>query len=663
MLWLGLATVVLLALFLVWAWRRKQALMAQFVQSRLLAHLTVGVSPARQRLRLGLLTLGVGCLFLALAQPQWGLAWEEARQRGLDLLVAIDTSRSMLAEDVPPNRLARAKLAALDLMKAAKSDRLGLIAFAGTAFLQCPLTLDDEAFRQSVDALGVGVIPSGGSSLTAAMRAAQDAYKNDSDNVKVLILFTDGEDHEAGALDAAQVAAKEGLRIFTIGVGTPAGELLPERDTKGATAWVKDDQGRVVRSKLNEGLLREVAAATQGFYLPLRGVNTIEALYQRGLAPLPKTDIASKRLRRFHERFQWPLGLALVLVVIELFVPERRPVARSAEILQASNPELRRAVALLLALAMPWAAAASPAQARRDYESGRYADALREYERLQKRRPGDDRLRFNVGAAAYKSDNLEQAAEHFGSVLRSTDLGLQQRAYYNLGNTLFQSGEHAGEPPKKIEAWENAIKSFESALKLDPKDQDARHNLEFVRQRLEALKKQLPKQSKPSDSPNKKEQDHDQEEKQEKQNPAEQQQDQQQQEQQQQEQQQQQQQPQPKQDAGEAKHQAPDQAGQQPDSQRPEPEPGDQGRDQDRAGKGSQDKDRSEPAEDSVAQASQDSSGETNSQAQAQAAVTPGEMNLQQALQLLEAQKNNEKMLLYAPRQESRSTARTFKDW
>src|SRR5437879_6983615 len=153
MMWLLLVTVPLLAWFLWWAWRRKQTLIAQFVQSRLLAQLTIGVSLVRRKIRLALIVLAVACVLVAPARPQWGFDWEEAKQRGLDIVVAIDTSRSMLAEDVPPNRLTRAKLAALDLKRLARTDRVGLIAFAGSAFLQCPLSLDDEAFRQSLNAL------------------------------------------------------------------------------------------------------------------------------------------------------------------------------------------------------------------------------------------------------------------------------------------------------------------------------------------------------------------------------------------------------------------------------------------------------------------------------------------------------------------------------
>src|SRR5262245_38732679 len=159
LLWLLLLLVPAVTAFFWWSWRVKRQLVAQFVAARLLADLTVGVSKARQKARIALIVMGVGLLVVVLARPQLGFSWEEARSRGLDIVVAIDTSRSMLAADVLPSRLRRAQLAALDLKRLAKSDRLGLVAFAGSAFLQCPLTLDDEPFRQSVESLDVNLIP------------------------------------------------------------------------------------------------------------------------------------------------------------------------------------------------------------------------------------------------------------------------------------------------------------------------------------------------------------------------------------------------------------------------------------------------------------------------------------------------------------------------
>src|SRR5467141_4012738 len=177
LLWLLLIIPPAMVAFFWWAGRARQRLVTQFIQARLLPGLTVGISTTRQRISLAGLVLAAVCLILALARPQWGFDWEEAKQRGLDLVVAIDTSRSMLAEDVQPNRLTRAKLAALDLRKLAKADRMGLVAFAGTAFLQCPLSADDEAFRQSIDELNVNIIPQGGTALAEAIQTARMAFK------------------------------------------------------------------------------------------------------------------------------------------------------------------------------------------------------------------------------------------------------------------------------------------------------------------------------------------------------------------------------------------------------------------------------------------------------------------------------------------------------
>jgi Ca-activated chloride channel family protein len=290
----------------------------------------VGVSTTRQKIRIGLLVASVAFLIVVLARPQLGFDWEEAKQRGLDVVVAIDTSKSMLAEDVAPNRLTRAKLAALDLKRLAKTDRVGLIAFAGNAFLQCPLSFEDEAFRQSVNALDVNIIPQGGTALAESIETAKAAFKDKTDNHKVLVIFTDGEDHDGHAVDAAKSAAKDGMRIFTVGVGSANGELLRTIDARGRSDYIKDEQGNVVKSRLNDKLLRDIAQAADGFYMQLSGANAMELLYERGLAPLPKTEISARRIKRYHERYQWLLGFTIALLIAEMFLPERRPARRAS---------------------------------------------------------------------------------------------------------------------------------------------------------------------------------------------------------------------------------------------------------------------------------------------------------------------------------------------
>jgi Ca-activated chloride channel family protein len=493
LVWYSLVALPGLAFFLWWAWRKKQWLISQFVQSRLLANLTVGLSPSRQKIRLGLLVAAVGLLCIALARPQWGYDWEEARQRGLDIIVAVDTSRSMLAKDVSPNRLERAKLAALDLVRLARSDRLGLIAFAGGAFLQCPLTVDDGAFQQSLNALDTSIIPQGGTALAEAIRAALSAFEDKSDNFKILVMFTDGEDHDGHALEAARQAEKDGLRVFTVGVGTANGELLAIPNQQGTTDYLKDEQGNVVKSRLNESLLQQVAQATGGFYMLLTGANTIDLLYERGLAPLPKAEFASRQIKRYHERYQWFLGLAMILLLVEMFMPERKRVLRSETILTGSaNQALRRSVGLLLCLCLPTSLLASSSQALKHYHQGRYEAARLQFERLLEKSPHDPRLQFNAGDAAYQAGDFEAAAQHFQSALVTQDVALQQGAYYNLGNTQYRIGESATDLQEKQNAWNQAVTHYESALKLHPQDPDAQFNLEFIRKKLEELQEQKP---------------------------------------------------------------------------------------------------------------------------------------------------------------------------
>ena len=329
--------------------------------------------PARRKIRFGCLILAVALLIFALARPQYGFDLQKVEQRGLDIVVAMDTSKSMLAEDIAPDRLERARLAALDLMQRAKTDRLGLVAFAGDAFLECPLTFDNTAFQQCVQNLNVNTLPLGGTSLAAAIQTAQAAFK-EGDHFKVLVLLTDGEDNvnSGEALAAAQDAARAGLKIFTIGIGTTQGALLNPNQ-------VRDPDGNAVKSHLNETLLRQIAAATGGFYLPLRGANTMEMLYDRGLAPLPKSEGEERLVRRYHEQYQWPLAMAVLLLLAEMFLPERKKsTARSPQ----SQIEAPVVAALMGVLLLPMAAQASPSSALRQYNTGNYTNALEEFERL-----------------------------------------------------------------------------------------------------------------------------------------------------------------------------------------------------------------------------------------------------------------------------------------
>jgi len=488
LLWLLLVLPPALALFFWWSERARQKLLAQFIESRLLASLTVGLSPTRRKIRFALAISAVALLIVAIARPQYGYDKEEVQQNGLDIVVAVDTSKSMLATDIAPNRLERAKLAALELMQKAGADRIGLVAFAGDAFLECPLTIDNTAFQQSVQTLDVNSIPQGGTALAAAINTALTAFKETTQH-KALVLFTDGEDNdsEAGALEAAQNAAKAGLKIFTIGIGSTGGTLVTISDGKGNSDYIRDEQGNVHQSKLNEALLKQIASATGGFYLPLRGANTMDTLYERGLAPLPKSEGQEMLVRRYHEQYHWPLAAAILLLLAEMFWPERRVPARRGQA-KTSNIQSSAVTLLMAMLLVPVSVKASPASALREYHAGNFTNALAEFTKLAEVRTNDLRLVFNAGDAAYRGTNFDLAQNLFQQATLSPDLKLQQQAFYNLGNVQFQKAKQARDLDGLEQGFEAAAKIYERAVTLNTNDVDAVFNLKFSKSAVEQIR-------------------------------------------------------------------------------------------------------------------------------------------------------------------------------
>lgn len=287
---------------LLWQFRRfdfaQRRALTQFASARLLHDLTSSVSPVRQRIKRGLCVLGIGLLFVALARPQAGFTWQETHRKGLALLFAVDTSKSMLAQDVKPDRLERAKLAVTDLVAKLNGDGVGLIAFAGNAFLQCPVTLDYDAFRESLNALDTNTIPRGGTDIAAAIHEAEAAFKTRSSADKILVLITDGEDLGGEGITAAEQAAKEGVKIFTVGVGGTTGELIPIPSEKGGTDFARDENGQLVRSHLDAATLKKIAEATGGMYQPLGAQGEgLTKIYDQGLAHFAREDLSSRQTK------------------------------------------------------------------------------------------------------------------------------------------------------------------------------------------------------------------------------------------------------------------------------------------------------------------------------------------------------------------------------
>src|SRR6188472_4558252 len=510
-LW-GLLLIPLLTAIFVSAERRGLKRLQQFVSARLLPQLAGTVNRRRRTIRFGLLLLGLALAVVSLAQPRWGYTFEDVKRKGLDLLIAVDTSRSMLSNDVQPTRLDRVKLAIQDLISQLQGDRVGLIAFAGRAFLQAPLTIDYDAVVEAVNDLDTKTIPEGGTNISSAITLATQSFGKSAMGNRALIIFTDGEELSGDAVKTAKAAADAGVRIFTVGVGTPQGSLIPVTGDDGETSFVKDSAGQVVKSKLDDKRLREVAEATGGFYVHLEnGPRTMQQVQSEGLAKMQAAEMDVRLSRRPIERYEWPLGAALIALALSILIPERKRArqrasvpapARNAAHGVAGAPARATAVVALLMMFLSSSLFAT-APGLDAYRSGKFEDAYGQFQQTLKTHPesrAEDKLQFDSGAAAYKLKDYNKAMESFSQALLSRDIGLQSKGHYNLGNTLYQRGEAQQSDDKKLSDWTNALDHYEQTLKLDPENKEAKDNYDYVKKKIEELKNKK-EQQQPSPSP------------------------------------------------------------------------------------------------------------------------------------------------------------------
>ncbi len=321
----GLWAVIPAAIFLFWVAHRRGRILERFVENKLLAEVIPGMS-AKRFFWKNILLIGVFIFSVfALARPQWGFEWQEVKRRGLDILMVVDTSKSMLTADVKPNRLERTKLAIQDLLKKLKGDRVGLIAFAGDAFMICPLTVDYAGFMLSLNDLDVKTVGRGGTNLSRAIEEAIRGYNVTRSEYKAIILVTDGEETEGDVLAAARKAKDKGIRVYCIGIGTPEGELIQISNDSGEKEFLKDNSGNFVKSRLNESLLQQIALTTSGMYVRSSGAEFgLDFIYEHELSHLEKRDIEQKMKKHYHERFQIPLTVAFILLLLETCLPTRK---------------------------------------------------------------------------------------------------------------------------------------------------------------------------------------------------------------------------------------------------------------------------------------------------------------------------------------------------
>jgi len=321
----ALFAIPILVIFFLWASHSRQNARDRFGHPSKLAFLAQTYSRTGRVTRLILLLFAVAFVILAAARPQWGTHAVMLKREGLDIMVILDTSESMEAEDMKPSRLEKAKQEIRGIVERLAGDRIGLVLFAGQSFVHCPLTLDYSAFDIFMDVVSTDIIPTKGTAIGDAVQAALTAFDQKQRKYKVAILLTDGEDHDTKPIEAAEQAAEQGVRIFTIGIGSVRGEPIPIRNRRGdVLGYKKDEDGSVVMTRLDEATLQQIADITGGvYYRATAGEIELDRIYDEILG-MEKKELEGKLMTQYEDRFQYPLVAGIFFLILEFVVTDKK---------------------------------------------------------------------------------------------------------------------------------------------------------------------------------------------------------------------------------------------------------------------------------------------------------------------------------------------------
>ena len=488
-LWALLALPALVVVF--YALRRwKRNLLRRFVSQGLTHQLAPDLSAAKYSVKVVALLLGVGCLILAAANPQVGTRLEEVKREGIDLFVAMDVSLSMKCEDIRPSRLEKAKRDVSNLLGKLRGDRVGLIVFAGDAFVQFPLTSDYSAADLFISAVDVDAVPTPGTMIGSAIELALKSFTDDAPTQKAIIIVSDGENTEGDLASAIDDANKQGVKIYCVGMGTAEGAPIPIYNAAGdRTDYKRDRNGTIVVTKLDESMLQQIASATGGtFRRATSGGDEIDDIFKE-ISSLQKTEFGSKQITGFESKYQYPLAMAILFLLVEVLLSERRGTV--LRLLRRFLP----AVTVLCLAVLP--SGQSVAQTHRDlvkkgnesFHKAQYGDAEADYKKALQVKPGSATANFNLGDAYYKQKRYQEAGRSFGTFASSPhEADARAKAFYNAGNSLFKENK-----------FKESIEAYKQALRINPSDDDARYNLEMAKLRQQQQQQKNQKQNQDKD--------------------------------------------------------------------------------------------------------------------------------------------------------------------
>lgn len=482
---------------LVKRWKKKTA--KKIGDAKLVKQLTSNYSPSRFLFKFVLVIAAFSILVLALANPRSANGAASVNRSGIDVMIALDVSRSMLAEDIKPNRIERARQLISKLIDRLSDDRIGIVVFAGKAYLQMPLTTDHAAAKMYLSSASPDVVPTQGTVIGDALKMCYAAFNTKEKKYRSIILISDGEDHDENALKITKTMADEGVMVNTVGVGSPEGSTIIDAATNELK---RDQQGNLVVTKLNEAELKNIAATGNGIYQSLSSADEVAAGLDAQLKTLGKRSITENSSMVYSYFFQWLIALSMILLVIELFFSERKHLARSKSVKTAGAT----VTAILLLFLLP---VDSFSQTRDHfirkgngaYTEKKYDAAAENYLKAAEKDPTSEKAFYNLGNALYKKGKTDDAVHAYeSSILHSKNPADKSAAWYNKGVVL--------QNDKKLA---ECIEAYKNALKLNPADEDARLNLQ------KALLKQKQEQQKEDEK--KKQQQQKQQQNQKKDNP------------------------------------------------------------------------------------------------------------------------------------------------
>ncbi|MDR1590758.1 MAG: VWA domain-containing protein [Puniceicoccales bacterium] len=488
--------------------KRRSCRLKQMVAQRLFPLLLSNYSAGRQNLKNLLFLCAIALIGFALAAPKWGHRQEERYVKGVDLLIAVDVSKSMLAEDIKPNRLERTKLAILDLIKSFVGHRAGLIAFAGDSFLQCPLTLDHNAFIQSLNAIDTDTIPLPGTAINGAIELAEKVY-DQTQNQKLLFLFSDGEELADGAIEGAKRAKEQNVCIYTIGIGSTEGVTIPITDYRtGKVSPLCDRKGQIVKTSLDEKTLQEIAEITGGQYYHLSPA-ALSHLQRDILTHFPflkENSKGNKYIEKvYQERYQLFLLLGFLLLLLEMLLSNYKKSEKYSISIYYQLSSL-----IFIFLFSLSSLSAKESKGETCYKNGEFEKALEFYDQQLAKKPDDQELFYNKGTTSLSLKRYEEAIDCLKKSIPNAPLALQKKAFYNLGNTFFEQGQSLPESQKTLEKWKESLRYFQSAVDLDGQFEEAKKNAKYVEEQIKKLEEQQKSQNQQESDKQKDQQNQDQ---------------------------------------------------------------------------------------------------------------------------------------------------------